>query len=439
MEPKYPVFAPLLLLKYFATIFMEDELSKNSDNKLCIVMVGLPARGKSTIAKKLRENLAKHRIPSRIFNNGQLRRRIRGQDTSSPEFYDPNNEAGVRLRERIALTNLDRARRYLQNSGQVAIIDATNASLKRRQKIESFLSGRQTGLDAHQILFVECINDDEEILETSIRHKIRLPEFKGVPPELAMEGFKRRIDYYKSIYNPLEKEKNFVKLDSLNNRILMEEITTDIPFYDLIRDFLVTDSVKNLFLIRHGETYFNLEDRIGGDSSLTPKGLRQAQALAQYFKSKSIPFIFTSKKKRTIETAEPIRALQSNCTIVPLGEFNEIDSGICECMSYEEIRTQMPEVYHARKKDKYNYVYPGGEGYATMKERVDRGIKKALFLSGGAENIMIVGHRAVNRMILSHFLYRRTEDVPYIYIPQDRFYHIVATQYKKLFQLRPYE
>jgi len=225
MEPKYPVFAPLLLLKYFATILMEDELSKNSDNKLCIVMVGLPARGKSTIAKKLRENLAKHRIPSRIFNNGQLRRRIRGQDTSSPEFYDPNNEAGVRLRERIALTNLDRARRYLQNSGQVAIIDATNASLKRRQKIESFLSGRQTGLDAHQILFVECINDDEEILETSIRHKIRLPEFKGVPPELAMEGFKRRIDYYKSIYNPLEKEKNFVKLDSLNNRILMEEIT----------------------------------------------------------------------------------------------------------------------------------------------------------------------------------------------------------------------
>jgi len=107
-------------------------------------------------------------------------------------------------------------------------------------------------------------------------------------------------------------------------------------------------------------------------------------------------------------------------------------------MSYEEIRAQMPEVYYARKQDKYNYVYPGGEGYVTMKERVDRGIKKALFLSGGAENIMIVGHRAVNRMILSHFLYRRTEDVPYIYIPQDKFYHIVATQYKKLFQLKPY-
>jgi hypothetical protein len=51
---------------------------------------------------------------------------------------------------------------------------------------------------------------------------------------------------------------------------------------------------------------------------------------------------------------------------------------------------------------------------------------------------MIIGHRAVNRMILSHFLFRRTEDVPYIYIPQDRFYHIVATQDKKLFQLKSY-
>ncbi|RLB44069.1 MAG: 6-phosphofructokinase [Deltaproteobacteria bacterium] len=395
-------------------------------------MVGLPARGKSTIARKLRENLAKDHIACRIFNNGQLRRRIRGQDTSSPEFYDPNNEAGVKLRERIALTNLDRARRYLTNEGQVAIIDATNVSLKRREKIQSFMEGYET-------LFVECINDDKEILETSIRHKIRLPEFRTLSPELALESFKRRIAYYQSIYSPLEKEKNFVRLDSLNNRILKEEISGDIPYYDLIRDFLVTDSVKNLFLIRHGETYFNLENRIGGDSSLTPNGLRQAEALAKYFQRKTIPFIFTSKKKRTIETAEPIRRLQGSCTIIPLEEFNEIDSGLCECMSYEEIRTQMPEVYYTRKQDKYNYVYPGGEGYVTMKERVDRGIKKALFLSGGAENIMIVGHRAVNRMILSHFLYRRTEDVPYIYIPQDKFYHIVATQYKKLFQLRPYE
>jgi hypothetical protein len=41
-------------------------------------------------------------------------------------------------------------------------------------------------------------------------------------------------------------------------------------------------------------------------------------------------------------------------------------------------------------------------------------------------------------MILSHFLYRRDDDVPYIYVPQDRFYHIIAMQDKKLFTLRSY-
>ena len=107
-------------------------------------------------------------------------------------------------------------------------------------------------------------------------------------------------------------------------------------------------------------------------------------------------------------------------------------------MSYEEIKKREPDIYQARKADKYNYIYPGGEGYVSMNERVDRGIKKALFLSSNSKNIMIIGHRAVNRMILSHFLYRRKEDVPYIYVPQDKFYHIVATQDKKLFQLKRY-
>ncbi|HQG32587.1 MAG TPA: histidine phosphatase family protein, partial [Deltaproteobacteria bacterium] len=212
-----------------------------------------------------------------------------------------------------------------------------------------------------------------------------------------------------------------------------------LPLYSRIRDCLVTDVVKSLFLIRHTETYYNVEDRIGGDAELTAKGMEQARALARFFQRKRISYIFTSEKKRTIQTAEAIRSLQQDCTIVHLKEFNEIDSGICEGMSYDEIQRLMPEVYSARKADKYNYEYPGGEGYNTMKERIKIGIKKAFYLNMKPDNIMIVGHRAVNRMILSHFLYRRQEDVPYIYIPQDKLYHIVATQDRKLFELMKYQ
>ncbi|MCD4717353.1 MAG: 6-phosphofructo-2-kinase/fructose-2,6-bisphosphatase [Desulfobacterales bacterium] len=402
------------------------------NKKLYIVMVGLPARGKSTIASKLKENLVKDGTRTRIFNNGDLRRKFIREDTSYPQFYDPKNIEGAALREKIAMINIEKARHFLGNEGQVAILDATNVSLKRRKTVTSLLKN-------HTILFLECINNHKDILEASILRKISLSEFRHMEREAAIHSFKRRIDYYNTIYEPLKDERSFVKLDSLNNQILEEVITGDIPYYERIRDFLVTDTVKNLFLIRHGETYFNQENRIGGDSGLTENGTDQAWELAGYFKKKKIPVIFTSKKKRSIQTATPIKQLQKDCMIIPLQEFDEIDSGVCECMSYEEIRKKMPHVYGERKKDKYNYIYPGGEGYVSMKERVDMGIKKALYLSTNSQNIMIVGHRAVNRMILSHFLYRRKEDVPFIYIPQDKFYHIAATQDKKLFQLKKYE
>lgn len=401
-----------------------------SRQKLYIVMVGLPARGKTTIAGKLKENLKRDGINTRIFNNGQLRRRL-SPDTASPEFYDPENIEGVAFREKIALMNISRAQEFIQGNGEVAILDATNVSRQRRAKIQNIISDRP-------ILFIECINNDQQILKSSIERKVTLPEFAHLSKEAAIESFTKRIRYYASIYSPLQTEANLVKLDSLNNQLLREQIVVDIPFYDRIRDCLVTDIIRNLYLIRHGETYFNLENRIGGDSGLTEKGQAQAGALARYFESISLPIIFTSEKKRTIQTAVPIKDRQKDCTIIPFEAFNEIDSGICECMSYEEIRQQMPEVYQARKANKYNYIYPDGEGYVSMKDRVNRGIKKALFLSSNSPNIMIIGHRAVNRMILSRFLYRRIEDVPYIYIPQDKFYHIVATQDKKLFQLKRY-
>lgn len=402
------------------------------DNRLYIAMVGLPARGKSTIATKLKESLVHESVKTRIFNNGDLRRKMIRGNTSYAKFFDSNNSEGVDIRERIALTNMERAQKFLNSVGDVAILDASNVSRARRERIQSRLND-------HLILFIECVNNDEEILSASMLRKIDLAEFGHLTKEEAIQCFRERISYYQSIEEPLERERNYIRLDSLHNSIIGEGLTDIIPYYDQIRDFLVTNTVKNLYLIRHGETYYNLENRIGGDSDLTEKGWAQARALANYFKKKRSPLIFTSQKKRTYQTAVPIKEVQEDCTIIPLAEFDEIDSGICECMSYEKIRTQMPEVFSARKKDKYNYVYPEGEGYVTMQERINRGIKKALYLSNPSDNIMIIGHRAVNRMILSHFMFRREEDVPFIYIPQDKFYYISTTQNKKHFQLKRFE
>jgi broad specificity phosphatase PhoE/predicted kinase len=403
-----------------------------SDDKLYLVLMGLPARGKSTLAIRLQDAFRKSRISAKIFNNGNLRRAyLPLKETSLANFYHPDNTSAVEMRKKFAHMNMKRANTYLEGKGRVAILDAANVSRTRRQMIEG-------NLDNHPILFIECINDDQEILHLSILEKTRLPEFSRLAHNAAQAEFMKRIDNYRMIYTPLKTERNYFRMDSLQNKILEEKQSDPIPLYLLIKDILVTDVVKNLFLIRHAETKFNTIDRIGGDSTLTAKGIFQAKALGRFFQSRKISYIFTSNKKRTIQTARSICAMQKNCKIIPIKEFDEINGGICEGMTYKDIEKTMPEVYHTRKTDKYHYVYPQGESYETMKPRIETGLKKTFFLNRHADNIMIVGHQAVNRMILAHFLYRRDADVPYIYIPQDEFYHIVSTQNKKLFELKPY-
>lgn len=402
-----------------------------NDKRLCIALVGLPARGKSSLARKLRENLAGQDLMVRIFNNGALRREMLGSASSHPDFFSPANQEGRDLREAIARTNMAAARDFLDAGGQVAVLDATNVTRSRRAAILSAMAGIP-------VLFVECVTHDEEILELSISHKTRLDEFGHLTQEAAARSFRDRIELYRAAYEPLSDEGNLVVLDTLHNRVLREQTGPSLPCYALVRDVLVSDWVRNLYLVRHGQTFYNLEDRLGGDSELTETGRSQARNMAEHFRHTGLPFIFSSRKRRALQTARPLLDLQPGCRLVALAEFDEIDAGVCEDLTYAEVKARMPEVFATRSRDKYNYVYPGGEGYADLAKRAERGLKKALYLSGNAEHIMIVGHQAVNRAILSLFLYRRTEDVPYIFVPQDGYFHITATQTKKLLEMRKY-
>ena len=400
--------------------------------KLVIVMVGLPARGKSTMARKLGRTLEMDGVRVRIFNNGELRRKLDTDfSTSSSEFFSPANVQGKEMRERISQLNIEEAQAFLQVGGEVAIIDASNVTRERRRNIDAAFPGLP-------MLYVECVNADEEALEANLERKAGLKEFRHLSREKALESFVRRIHYYESIYEPLDEEPNRILVDSFDSCILQERISEVLPYYDRIRDIITTRVVRNLYLVRHGETFYNREDRIGGDSDLTDRGQDQANALAEHFATIRIPIIFTSNHKRTLQTATPIAERQQPCSIIALPEFNEINAGVCEHMTYEQVRRQMPEVARERGPNKYRYVYPEGEGYATMEERVHRGLKKVFFLNNYDENIMIVGHRAVNRMILSSFLSRQEAEIPYIYMPQDRYYHIQIDPHKRIFELIPY-
>ncbi|MBQ7456401.1 MAG: histidine phosphatase family protein [Desulfovibrio sp.] len=398
--------------------------------KLYVVMVGLPARGKSTLAKRICQGLKEEGCFAKIFNNGELRRSLYGAQSTDAEFYDPSDHEHKKAREQIALRNFGRARAFLAAEGDVAVLDATNASRERRLII-------QETLDDYPILFIECVNEDEMLQNICIRRKTSLPEFATYSTEEALASFMRRIHYYEAIYTPLSDEPFWIRVDSTANRILEEHALEGSPYYSAIRQILVQLPASQLYLARHGQTEFNVEGRIGGDPLLTAKGLRQAQLLAEHLKNTRIDWVFTSTRRRSHQTAEPVLRDRPNVHTLAMTEFDELWAGDCEGMRYADIREKMPEVTKGRNQDKFGFCYPNGESYAMLFERVKKGLRRALFLAGDSP-ILLIGHQAINRILLSLFLRCREADIPYIHIPQNEYYFISMSLRKKIFERIPY-
>ena len=395
--------------------------------KLYLVMVGLPARGKSTLARRIQECLNSDGIAAAIFNNGDVRRAMLGAESTDAEFYNPKNSLGLQARENIAVRNLERAKVYLSEQGDVAIIDAINASAARRKMIEKYCA-------EYPVLFIECVNSDPVLLDACIRRKANLPEYAAYSYEEAYSSFLARIAYYESIYSPVGEERYWMRVDAVTHRVIDEQPCDFSPYYPAIRDSVVSTWVRSLYLVRHGQTSFNLEGRIGGDPPLTPRGMAQATDLAAYLGEAWLPHIFTSTRLRSRQFAQPLLTERPDTTPLAMQEFDEIFAGVCEGLRYEDVRREMPEIAAARAADKYGYCYPEGESYSTLRERVRRGLARALFLAAD-EPLLIVGHQAINRTLLSLFLNQRAEDVPYIYIPQNQYYHISTTPRKKNFEM----
>lgn len=85
-----------------------------------------------------------------------------------------------------------------------------------------------------------------------------------------------------------------------------------------------------LYLVRHGETDWNLENRIQGDSDipLNQTGILQAREVKDKLKDISFDLCYTSPLKRAHKTAQII--IEEKCPIISTSELIERDFGKIE-------------------------------------------------------------------------------------------------------------
>lgn len=158
---------------------------------------------------------------------------------------------------------------------------------------------------------------------------------------------------------------------------------------------------QEFYFTRHGESEFNILGRIGGNAGLSPRGMKYAERLSKYLSglgevasAKKPKLIWTSELQRTVSTA---RNIPANRTC--LKELNEIDAGICEGLTYEEIQERFPQEFVWRDQDKLKYRYPHGESYLDLLQRVDSVVQGLFTMT----EVLLVSHQAVLRCIMAFF------------------------------------
>ncbi|XP_052338383.1 6-phosphofructo-2-kinase/fructose-2,6-bisphosphatase-like isoform X4 [Oncorhynchus keta] len=265
------------------------------------------------------------------------------------------------------------------------------------------------------VFFVESICDDPDIIAQNIADvKVSSPDYLNCDKEEALADFLKRIECYKQTYVPLDDEKDrrlsYIKIFNVGSRYLVncvrDHIQSRIVYY--LMNIHVTP--RSIYLSRHGESNMNLLGRIGGDSGLSPRGHKYATALGTFIKSQHIKDlkVWTSHMKRTIQTAEHLG--------IPYEQWkalNEIDAGVCEEMTYEEIQDNHPEEFALRDQDKYRYRYPKGESYEDLVHRLEPVIMEL----ERQENVLVVCHQAVMRCLLAYLLDKTSDELPYLKCP----------------------
>ena len=389
--------------------------------KLAIVMVGLPARGKTFVARKIARYLAWLGYRTRVFNVGEYRRSRVGANQPA-EFFDPENEASRDARRECAMDALDDMLAFLMTDGDVGIYDAANTERNRRELVHERCT--RAGF---QVVFIESICEDESVVEGNVREtKLRSPDYIGVDPEEAVRDFRRRIAYYESTYEPIaDDDRSYVKLIDVGRQVVVNRVEGYLCSRLVYFLMNLHPSQRRIWLTRHGESQFNVEGRIGGDAPLTERGTAYARALADFVRGRSRKeqdvVVWTSTLRRTLATAEVMGLAH-----VSWRALDELDAGVCDGLTYPEIAERWNEEFQARARNKFRYRYPRGESYADLILRLEPLIVE---LERQRAPLLVIGHQAVIRVLYGYLMGRPQEECPHIPVPLHTIIELKPTAY----------
>lgn len=151
--------------------------------------------------------------------------------------------------------------------------------------------------------------------------------------------------------------------------------------------------VTTVYLVRHGETDYNLGPRYQGqlDIPLNANGKRQGDLLGQAMKDCHIDEVFSSPLGRAMETGRLIAQYHDNMQVTPVHGLEEVDVGVFQGKLMSDMEKEYPDVIYCVHHDPAHLQYPEGESCRAVYDRMVKTIAEIVEQNRG-RSIVIVSH-----------------------------------------------
>ncbi|KAI4868288.1 bifunctional 6-phosphofructo-2-kinase/fructose-2,6-bisphosphate 2-phosphatase [Hypoxylon rubiginosum] len=410
--------------------------------RIAIVMVGLPARGKTHIAVSLARYLGWLGVKTRIFHLGDYRRATVGQGGHVPEdyFYPNASPASVVLRQKILKKCREDIYGWLNHeNGQVAIYDAVNPTASGRRSLAKEFAKHDV-----QTLFLESYVDDDNLLRENARNvKIGSPDFAKMDPDEAAELYLKRIETKIPMFETMdEKELNYIKMINAGQTFFYNNISFNYLSHRIVF-YLTNTHIKSraTFFVRPGTA--TEEDSYKADAPLSEEGLKYANVMTETVikhreqervsritsGGSDVPLrpltVWCSTRMRTLQTADNFQ--ERGYKVRQRSQMAEINPGVCERLSERAIRRLYPDEVEKHELDPYHHRYPRAESYHDLAVRLEPII---LELEREQNDLLIIAHESVLRVLYAYLMHCSTMDIPNLKFPRNEIIEVIPSAYQ---------
>ncbi|ORC87659.1 6-phosphofructo-2-kinase/fructose-2,6-biphosphatase [Trypanosoma theileri] len=420
---------------------------------LIVIMVGLPGRGKTYIARQIKRYFQWNGLKSNIFTHAEYRKKLISDECITGYEITPEQECCISAAIAHDITQ------FVAEDDSVAILDGTNCTSTRRMALMSSINN--TGLiRPSRVVFVEVINNDTtKVLQNVIHVKEMFPDAKEDFIEKYYERIERQERIYKTLNPDTDNDITYIRIEdqitySLNN------ISGWMPSRLAYMLHNLSHSPGNLYLTRAGEYVDFVSGRIGGNSQLTERGKAYSEALFEYFEKELKMNSFTVMSSCALRCTETVRhfeeqsvfqhgsgsggpssssmennsaptatgeeeeegkekgekegektttGLKLNCRVAYFPTLDDINHGDCDGQLLSDVRKTMPGTLRRMQEDPYHTAWPNGECmHQVFNARLEPHIHD---IQASTQPVLVVSHLHLLQGLYSYFVSENDEFV----------------------------